>query len=68
MKFDDITVVLGEFGKYQKLLYCTVCVPAIFNAFNVMITVFTLATPQYRFVHKIKCFVSLNIFDYFINK
>jgi len=48
MKYDEITFLLGEFGKYQKVLYFTVCVPAIFNAINVIIAVFTLAFPDYR--------------------
>ncbi|XP_052820410.1 organic cation transporter protein-like [Mya arenaria] len=48
MKFDDITILLGEFGRYQKILYCIICFPVIFNAFNVMIVVFTLALPDFR--------------------
>ncbi|WAR08261.1 ORCT-like protein, partial [Mya arenaria] len=36
MKFDDITVLLGEFGKYQKILYFLVCLPAIFTGMQML--------------------------------
>ncbi|WAR08263.1 ORCT-like protein [Mya arenaria] len=48
MKFDDITVLLGEFGKYQKILYFLVCLPAIFTSMQMLSSVFTLAIPDHR--------------------
>ncbi|XP_052811636.1 organic cation transporter protein-like [Mya arenaria] len=48
MKFDDITVLLGEFGKYQKILYFLVCLPAIFTGMQMLSSVFTLAIPDHR--------------------
>jgi len=49
MKFDEITVLLGEFGRQQKIIYFIAAAPAIFNAWNVLNVVFTLATPDYRY-------------------
>ncbi|XP_052244559.1 organic cation transporter protein-like isoform X1 [Dreissena polymorpha] len=48
MKFDNITIVLGEFGKYQRILYVCVCVPIIFTAIQILASVFTLALPKHR--------------------
>ncbi|XP_052244562.1 organic cation transporter protein-like [Dreissena polymorpha] len=48
MKFDNITVVLGEFGKYQRILYVCVCIPIIFTAIQEFASVFTLALPKHR--------------------
>jgi len=50
MKFDDITILLGEFGRYQKRLYLIVCLPAIFTAMQMLSSVFTLAIPSHRYV------------------
>lgn len=48
MKFDDITVLLGEFGRYQKQLYFLVCLPTIFTGLQMLSPVFTLAIPKHR--------------------
>ncbi|KAH3727401.1 hypothetical protein DPMN_053335 [Dreissena polymorpha] len=48
MKYDDITIVLGEFGKYQKILYFLVCLPAISLGIQMLLPVFSLASPSYR--------------------
>ena len=48
MKFDDITILLGEFGKYQKILYFVICIPAIFAAMQTLSSVFTLPIPKHR--------------------
>ncbi|KAL4232572.1 hypothetical protein ACF0H5_007262 [Mactra antiquata] len=48
MKFDDITLMLGEFGKYQKILYYLVCLTGIFTGMQMLSSVFTLAIPDHR--------------------
>lgn len=39
---------IGEFGRYQKLIYLLVCLPAIFTAIFSLASVFTAATPLHR--------------------
>ncbi|KAH3819708.1 organic cation transporter protein-like [Dreissena polymorpha] len=48
MKYDAITIVLGEFGKYQKIVYFLVCLPVISIGIQVLLSVFSLASPSYR--------------------
>ena len=52
MKFDDITILLGEFGKYQKQLYFLLCLPSIFTGMQMLSSVFTLAIPDHRYVYQ----------------
>ncbi|XP_068603436.1 solute carrier family 22 member 13 [Brachionichthys hirsutus] len=48
MNFEEILSAIGGFGKYQKILYVWICLPQIFLAFHMMVSVFTGATPPYR--------------------
>lgn len=48
MKFDEILVVLGEFGLYQKRTYILVGLPAINAGVFMMINVFLLGNPDHR--------------------
>uniref|UniRef100_A0A1A7XNR9 Major facilitator superfamily (MFS) profile domain-containing protein n=1 Tax=Iconisemion striatum TaxID=60296 RepID=A0A1A7XNR9_9TELE len=48
MNFDQILTAIGGFGKYQKILYIWICLPQIFLAFHMMVSVFTGATPPHQ--------------------
>uniref|UniRef100_U5ETI5 Putative synaptic vesicle transporter svop n=1 Tax=Corethrella appendiculata TaxID=1370023 RepID=U5ETI5_9DIPT len=48
MGYDDVLPHLGGFGKYQKIIYFLLCLPAISCAFHKLAGVFLLATPDYR--------------------
>ncbi|XP_053398435.1 organic cation transporter protein-like [Mercenaria mercenaria] len=48
MKFDEILVLLGEFGPYQKRIYFLVGLPAINAGIFMMINVFLLGNPDHR--------------------
>jgi uncharacterized membrane protein YuzA (DUF378 family) len=48
MKYNEISKLLGEFGKYQKIIYVAICFVGIFNGMQKLAAVFTLATPEYR--------------------
>ncbi|KAF6730352.1 Solute carrier family 22 member 6 [Oryzias melastigma] len=47
MHFDDILKNIGGFGRFQKLLYVWICVPQIFLAFHMLVSVFTGAVPPH---------------------
>lgn len=47
MNFDEILDLIGGFGKFQKLLYVWICVPQIFLAFHMLVSVFTGAVPPH---------------------
>lgn len=47
MNFDEILGLIGGFGKFQKLLYVWICVPQIFLAFHMLVSVFTGAVPPH---------------------
>uniref|UniRef100_A0A8C7ZCJ8 Si:dkey-119m7.4 n=1 Tax=Oryzias sinensis TaxID=183150 RepID=A0A8C7ZCJ8_9TELE len=47
MHFDDILRTIGGFGRFQKLLYVWICVPQIFLAFHMLVSVFTGAVPPH---------------------
>ncbi|XP_073349319.1 organic cation transporter protein [Pagrus major] len=47
MNFDDILCLIGGFGKFQKILYVWICVPQIFLAFHMLVSVFTGAVPPH---------------------
>ncbi|XP_061603051.1 solute carrier family 22 member 6-A isoform X1 [Cololabis saira] len=47
MNFDEILCVIGGFGKFQKILYVWICVPQIFLAFHMLVSVFTGAVPPH---------------------
>ena len=46
--FDDILVQLGEFGKYQKIIYFVLFIPTIFSAMHKMSWVFLGAKVNHR--------------------
>ena len=50
MQFDDILKEVGEFGKFQKIKYGLLCLLAITNAFQALISVFSIYTPKHRYV------------------
>ncbi|XP_035474392.1 organic cation transporter protein [Scophthalmus maximus] len=45
--FDEILCLIGGFGKYQKILYVWICLPQIFLAFHMLVSVFTGAVPPH---------------------
>ncbi|XP_037837338.1 organic cation transporter protein isoform X2 [Kryptolebias marmoratus] len=47
MNFDEILSVIGGFGRFQKILYVWICVPQIFLAFHMLVSVFTGAVPPH---------------------
>ncbi|MEQ2308625.1 hypothetical protein AMECASPLE_030139 [Ameca splendens] len=47
MNFDEVLSNIGGFGKFQKLLYVWICVPQIFLAFHMLVSVFTGAVPPH---------------------
>ncbi|XP_019947073.2 organic cation transporter protein [Paralichthys olivaceus] len=47
MNFDEILSLIGGFGKFQKTLYVWICLPQIFLAFHMLVSVFTGAVPPY---------------------
>ncbi|XP_033740181.1 organic cation transporter protein-like [Pecten maximus] len=48
MKFDDILKTIGEFGKYQKILYFLLCMCSVSAALHMVISVFLMGTPTHR--------------------
>ncbi|KAF6024790.1 hypothetical protein EB796_016902 [Bugula neritina] len=47
MQFDDILKTVGEFGKYQKTKYFLICLFGILTAFQALVSVFSLNTPEH---------------------
>ncbi|XP_045916738.1 organic cation transporter protein [Micropterus dolomieu] len=47
MNFDEILCLIGGFGKFQKIVYVWICVPQIFLAFHMLVSVFTGAVPPH---------------------
>uniref|UniRef100_A0A1A9VG81 Arrestin C-terminal-like domain-containing protein n=1 Tax=Glossina austeni TaxID=7395 RepID=A0A1A9VG81_GLOAU len=48
MGYDDVLIRLGDFGKYQKIIYFLICLTLIICAFHKLAGVFLLAKPDYR--------------------
>ncbi|XP_012942259.1 organic cation transporter-like protein, partial [Aplysia californica] len=48
MRFDDVIEEIGGFGRYQKLQYFLVCLFGFPAAFQTMVTVFIMDTPDHR--------------------
>jgi hypothetical protein len=46
--FDDVLSELGEFGRYQKLVYFFLFLPTIFSAMHKLSWVFIGASPDHR--------------------
>ncbi|XP_028295751.1 organic cation transporter protein [Gouania willdenowi] len=47
MHFDEILHVIGGFGKFQKILYVWICLPQVFLAFHMLVSIFTGAVPPH---------------------
>ncbi|XP_066533514.1 solute carrier family 22 member 13 isoform X2 [Hoplias malabaricus] len=47
MNFDEVLVRIGGFGRFQKVLYVWICLPQIFLAFHMLVSVFTGAVPPH---------------------
>ncbi|XP_043470044.1 organic cation transporter protein-like [Leptopilina heterotoma] len=48
MAYDDVLILMGEFGRYQRKTYFILCIPAIFCAIHKMSGVFLETTPNFR--------------------
>lgn len=49
MKFDEIFIQIGEFGKYQKIVYFLLCLTAIHSGIFMTMSVFILGEPKHRY-------------------
>ncbi|XP_070706011.1 organic cation transporter protein [Pempheris klunzingeri] len=47
MNFDEILCLIGGFGKFQRILYVWICLPQIFLAFHMLVSIFTGAVPPH---------------------
>lgn len=47
LSFDEILCHIGGFGKFQKTLYVWICLPQIFLAFHMLVSIFTAAVPPH---------------------
>ncbi|KAJ3606660.1 hypothetical protein NHX12_026179 [Muraenolepis orangiensis] len=47
MNFEEILSGIGGFGKFQKILYVWICLPQMFLAFHMLVSIFTEATPPH---------------------
>lgn len=47
MNFDEVLRLIGGFGRFQKILYVWICLPQIFLAFHMLVSVFTGAVPPH---------------------
>ncbi|KTF86868.1 hypothetical protein cypCar_00042822 [Cyprinus carpio] len=47
MNFDEVLDRIGGFGRFQKTLYVWICMPQIFLAFHMLVSVFTGAVPPH---------------------
>ena len=66
MKFDDVLAVLGDFGRYQKLVFTALCLPIVLVGMQILSPVFTLATPDHRYVW-IECVFSFVDMHYILS-
>ncbi|XP_060081314.1 organic cation transporter protein-like [Ylistrum balloti] len=48
MDFDQITTHLGAFGRYQKFMYCLICIASVFSGIFTVISAIILAVPEHR--------------------
>lgn len=48
MAYDDVIILMGEFGRYQRKIYFLLCIPAIFCAIHKMAGVFLETAPDFR--------------------
>lgn len=47
MNFDKVLQLIGGFGRFQKTLYVWICLPQIFLAFHMLVSIFTGAVPPH---------------------
>lgn len=47
MNFDEILRLIGGFGRFQWILYVWICLPQIFLAFHMLVSIFTGAVPPH---------------------
>lgn len=47
MNFDEVLDRIGGFGRFQKMLYVWICLPQVFLAFHMLVSVFTGAVPPH---------------------
>ncbi|CAL8312568.1 unnamed protein product [Lota lota] len=47
MNFEEILSLIGGFGRFQKILYVWICLPQIFLACHMLVSIFTEATPPH---------------------
>ncbi|XP_051954981.1 solute carrier family 22 member 6-A-like [Xyrauchen texanus] len=47
MNFDEVLDRIGGFGRFQKTLYVWICLPQIFLAFHMLVSIFTGAVPPH---------------------
>uniref|UniRef100_A0A1I8PZ51 Major facilitator superfamily (MFS) profile domain-containing protein n=1 Tax=Stomoxys calcitrans TaxID=35570 RepID=A0A1I8PZ51_STOCA len=50
MGYDEVLTHLGDFGRYQKVIYFLICLTSITCAFHKLAGVFLLAKPEFRCV------------------
>ena len=50
MNFDELLVILGEFGAYQKCVYFLICLLSVSSGVHTIISVFLLGIPDHRSV------------------
>ena len=50
MNFDELLMVLGEFGTYQKCVYFLLCLLSVSSGIHTIISVFLLGIPHHRCV------------------
>lgn len=48
MGYDEVLVHLGDFGRYQRVIYFLICLTSIICAFHKLAGVFLFAKPQFR--------------------
>lgn len=66
MAYDDVLILMGEFGRYQRKTYFILCIPAIFCAIHKMAGVFLETTPDFRYKF-LSFFIRSLSFDFFFN-
>ena len=50
INLDRVLDDVGQFGRYQKVFYVLLCLPAVFTSYVTLSSVFTQATPEFRCV------------------
>ncbi|XP_051167879.1 organic cation transporter protein-like [Leptopilina boulardi] len=58
MAYDDVIILMGEFGRYQRKIYFLLCIPAIFCAIHKMSGVFLETAPDFRCILPVENFTN----------